>query len=272
MSRKETQKILSWFCPLPTTGAQVSLENALARRLPGTGMWFQESTTFTYWIASKESSQLSSIWITGLPGAGKTLLCASVIQKLVAMQAESKIPLTVLYFFCDHRDPNKLTHENFIMTLTRQMLEYSPECMGHARKIYEEKANSGERTFNRGDYLSMIQSFMRLCKNVFIVCDALDESSEGDEIAGSLGKLLAYGRHCDIPTRVLFTSRFDVQLERRHTTITTNRVALAENMKPDIEHYVKIEMDARIARNSLKLRDPNLRSVILNQVASRAGT
>lgn len=144
--------------------------------------------------------------------------------------------------------------------------------MEHARKIYDEKANSGERVFNRGDYVSLIQTFMKLYKNIFICCDALDESSEGDEIASSLERLLAHGRKCGISTRLLFTSRFDMQLERRHTTITTNRVALADNMKSDIDQYVKVELDARIARKSLKLRDTKLHSVIRKQVASRAGT
>jgi hypothetical protein len=136
--------------------------------------------------------------------------------------------MAVLYFFCDHGDPAKLTHDNFIMTLTRQLLDHSPEFMEQAKQIYDEKANDGDRPFNRADYLLLVQSFVNLCQNVFIFCDALDESSKGDEIASTLKSLLSYGRRCGIPTRVLSNSRFDVQLERRHTAITTNRVALAE--------------------------------------------
>lgn len=274
MSREETQKIMSWLCPLPTNGAQVSLENALSRHLPGTGKWFLESKTFTQWLTCKDGGEWSSIWVTGLPGSGKTLLCSSAIQKLLAIKTEkeSEDDMAILYFFCDHRDPTKLSHDNFLMTLTRQLLNHSPEVMEHAKKVYDEKANSGERTFNRVDHIPLIQSFMKLCKNVFILCDALDESSEGDEIAASLGTLLSHGRESNIATRILITGRFDVQLEHRHATITNNRVALAENMKPDIEQYVETEVDARIAKGVLKLRDKALRSSVRDQVASLAGT
>lgn len=272
MSREEAQKVLSWLCPLPTTGAHVSLENALARRLPGTGEWFLQSKTFTYWLKSKDSAETSSIWITGLPGSGKTLLCASAIEKVLSLKPRKTEDTTVLYFFCDHRDPAKVTHDSFLLTLTKQILDHSPDFMDQAKKLYDEKANNGERTFNGTDYISLIQSFVSLCRHVFIFCDALDESSEGDEIASSLGKLLAYGQKCNIPTRVLMTSRFDVQLERRHSALTTNRVALAENMKPDIEQFVAAEVGSRMERGTLKMRDKKLQSSIQDQVASRAGT
>jgi hypothetical protein len=274
MSREETQKVLSWLCPLPTSGAQVSLANALARHLPGTGAWFLDSKLFQSWISNKDSAELSSVWITGLPGSGKTLLCASTIQKLLTIKARNSTlgGMAILYFFCDHRDPNKVTHDNFVMTLTRQMLEHSPEFTEQAKRMYDEKANNGERMFNRADYISVLHSFMSLCKSIYIFCDALDESSEGNEIANSLEKLLAYGRKNGIPTRILITSRFDVQLERRHISITSNRVALAENMKPDVEHYVNTEVESRVTNGSLKLRDKGLKSSVRQQVASRAGT
>jgi hypothetical protein len=272
VSREETQKILSWLCPLRTSGAHVSLENALARRLPGTGQWFLKSKIFTHWLASKHSQDSSSIWITGLPGSGKTLLCASAIEKILTFQAEGKEDWAVLYFFCDHGDPVKITHDNFIMTLTRQMLDHSPACLEQAKRIYDEKANNGDRIFNHADYIPLVQSFMNMCQHVFIFCDALDESNEGDEIAGTLNALLSYGRRCGIPTRVLFTSRFDVQLERRHPTIMANRVALAENMMTDIEQYVEKELGNRVAKGTLKLRNKALQSLVYQQVAARAGT
>jgi hypothetical protein len=269
MSQEETQKVLSWLCPLSTNGAHVSLENALNRRLPGTGKWFLESRVLRYWMASKESSLLSSIWVTGLPGSGKTLLCASVIERILSLEVKN---IAVLYFFCDHRDPSKLTHDNFVMTLTRQMLNHSSEFVEQAKRVYDEKANNGDRTFNRADYVPLIESFMTRFEHVFIFCDALDEASEGDEIVSTLNRLLIYGQKCGVSTRILFTSRFDVQLERRHADITTNRVALAENMKPDIEQYVEMEADTRVAKGVLKLRDKALQSLIRDQVVSRAGT
>jgi hypothetical protein len=268
-SQEETQKVMSWLCPLATDGAHISLENALGRRLIGTGEWLLKSSTFEQWIATKHSSTQSSIWITGLPGSGKTLLCASTIQSVLALKRKN---VAVLYFFCDHRDPSKLTHDSFVMTLTRQMLSHSPDLIERAKALYDEKANNGDRAYNRADYIPLIESFMSRFEHVFIFCDALDEASGGHEIASTLSRLLAHGQRHSVPTSVLFTSRFDVQLERRHTDITANRVALAENMKPDIQKYVSMEVEARIARGLLKLRDKALQASVQDRVASRAGT
>jgi len=265
MSREETHKILSWLCSQSTSGSRTSLENALSRRLPGTGRWFVASEIFIAWIASKQSS----IWITDLPGSGKTLLCASAIKEIF-VRKDKKV--AVLYFFCDHRDPSKVSHDNFVMTLARQLFEHSPELMDRARRIYDEKADDGDRPFKRADYAPLIESIMGQFESVYILCDALDEAAEGDEIANTLERLLSYGIRFNHSIKVLLTSRFDVQLERRHDLITANRVALAENMKPDIEQYINKEVENRIARGTLKLRNKVLQSLIQKRVTSRAGT
>jgi amino acid transporter len=263
MSREEAQKVVSWLCPLPSSGAYVSLQNALGRRLPGTGNWFIESNVFKDWMASRHRT----IWITGLPGSGKTVLCASAIREVLANSTDNT---AVLYFFFDHRDPSKSTHENLVMTFARQMLESNRPsiCMNYAKKLYDEKANNGVRAFNHDDYVPLIESFMMLFDSIFILCDALDESSDADDIASTLERL----HFNNVPTRLLFTSRFDLQLEHRHEAITRRRVALAENMQPDIEQYVKTEVESSVAKRLLKLRDTTLRESIEGQVTKHAGT
>lgn len=75
MNQHEAREIVQWLCPLPSDGAYASLENALHRRLPGTGKWFLQSEEFTNWIKSKSST----IWITGLrkPFYSIKLLCCA---------------------------------------------------------------------------------------------------------------------------------------------------------------------------------------------------
>jgi hypothetical protein len=158
------------------------------------------------------------------------------------------------------------------MTLTRQMLDQLPRLMDIVKKKYDEKVNNGDRNFNRTDYIPLLEYFMNHFEQVFILCDALDDSTEGDAIAAALTRLVSYGLRASVSVKVLFTSRFDVQLERRHVSITSNRIALAENMKPDIEQYVKMEVDMRVATGVLKLRDMALQPLIQKHVASRAGT
>lgn len=265
LSREETQTLLAWLCPLSSAGAYVSLETALSRRAPGTGSWFLKSAVFQAWLYT----QHDSIWISGLPGSGKTLLCASAMDAVRTHHADKT---AVLIFFFDHRDPTKLTHENFTMSIMRQLLNLSPECMDYAKKYYEEKGSKGDRSFNRSEALSMIEQLLGNFEQAFILCDALDEATEGDTIIGSLERLYSYGKAHQISVKVLFTSRFDIQTERRHILITSNRIALTENMRPDIESYVERQLHERLSTGKLKLRDRGLMQLIQNRIVLRAGT
>jgi len=166
----------------------------------------------------------------------------------------------------------KVSNDNLVMTMIRQLLEQSSQLVEIAKKIYDEKSHGGDRPFHSNDYNALLQSFISHFKNVYIMCDALDEATDSDEIASTLESLIAFGMQHDQQIKLLFTGRFDVQLERRHDLITSNRVALSENMKPDIEQYVDVEVSNRIRQGALKLRDQGLRPTIQKHVSTRAGT
>jgi hypothetical protein len=265
ITQEETQKVLSWLCPLSAHGAQISLDNALRRRLSGTGRWFLESDSYKDWFGAKSSS----LWITGLPGSGKTLLCASAVQSILANRDEST---AVLYFFFDHGDPTKVSNDHLVMTMIRQLLEQSLDLVGAAKKMFDDKSHGGERPFQRTEYIPLLQSFIDHFEDVYVLCDALDEATESDRIASTLETLMLHSTRRDQRIKLLFTSRFDVNLEHRHDLITSTRIALAENMKPDIEQYVVTEVNVRIRQGALKLRDQDLRTTIQKHVATRAGT
>ncbi|KAF1837531.1 hypothetical protein BDW02DRAFT_627945 [Decorospora gaudefroyi] len=265
ISRDEAQRVVSWVCPQPSDGAHASLASALSRHVPGTGEWFLRSKSFQEWT----ESDTGTIWITGLPGSGKTLLCASIIHSVQQLCSDTT---AVVYFFCDHRDGAKVTHESFIMSITRQMMEASSSCLEHAKRIYEERSKNGSRPFIRDEYPILLQSFVDRLKEVFIIVDALDESSEGDAIAQSLTAIHSFGERAGHRTKILLTSRFDIRLEGRYPNLNRTSAALADNMRPDIEHYIEAELDLRVAKGVLKLRNADLVPVIQRQISDFAGT
>lgn len=266
ISQEETRNIVNWLCPLPSDGARNSLDNALKIRLPGTGKWFLDSDAYQSWINSKAGT----IWITGLPGIGKTTLCASIIENLQQLNHSNNI--AVLYFFCDHRDRSKMTHESFSMNITKQILDSSPACLERAKELYEEKDKKLGRTSDQMDHIGLMVTFLAKFDQVFIVVDGLDEASEGYQIADALVHLYESSVQKHIPTRVLFSSRFDVRIERRYSSITATRIALAENMEQDIEHFARWELERRVNEGVIKLRDKGFMGIILDRIKLRAGT
>ncbi|KAF2467414.1 ankyrin [Lindgomyces ingoldianus] len=267
ISREETQTIMSWLRLPPADAAQVSLDTALSLRTTGTGAWFLESKTFEDW----HMSNAGAIWIVGFPGSGKTLLCSSIIERVrVACTSPTTV---VLFFFCDRRDSSKQTKESLLINVTRQILDTSPKCLQKAKELYEEKQKrSSGRTFNSSEYLPLIDSCLRDFREVFLILDALDEASEPLEIAEILSHMYELGYQHGVSVKLLLTSRFDVQLEKLLGSIISSRVSLVDTTLPDIEYYVKVEMQERLREGILKVRDKELIPFIQSRVSNEAGT
>ncbi|KAI4957635.1 hypothetical protein J4E86_004774 [Alternaria arbusti] len=265
MNREEVQMVTTWVCPTPSDGAHASLASALSRHIPGTGEWLLQSKDFQDWKDSDDGT----MWMTGLPGAGKTLLCASIIRHVQQLCTDTT---TIVYFFCDHRDRAKTTYENFASSVARQMMEASPLCLEEGRSLYNEKSREGSRPFQSDDYLSLICSFLGHLKDVFILLDALDESTEGDSIARSLARMHESRKGAGFNIRILLTSRFDALIQGRYPNLATTHVILAENMRPDIQHYVAEELQARVAKGVLKVKNKDILSSMRQQIVLCAGT
>ena len=98
------------------------------------------------------------------------------------------------------------------------------------------------------------------------ICDA------ALRIAAALVQLHKHGQDTAIPTKVLLTSRFDVQVESKYSCITCSRIALAENMREDIQRFIQNEVEERVSNGSLKIRQRALLQSVQEQIRSRAGT
>ncbi|KAH6878928.1 hypothetical protein BKA58DRAFT_466538 [Alternaria rosae] len=265
MSREEAQRVVTWVCPAPANGAHVSLASALSRHIPGTGEWLLHSKQFQDW----EDSNAGTMWITGLPGAGKTLLCASIIRHVQQLCTDTT---AIVYFFCDHRDRAKMAHENFAASVVRQVMEASPLSLERGRVLYNEKSKKGSRPCHKEEYIPLIRSSIACLKEVFVIVDALDESTEGDAIAQSLTTIHNSGKSAGCRIRTLLTSRFDARTQGRYPNLAMTHIILAENMRPDTQHYIKEELQLRLAKGVLKVRNTSIMPVIQRHISLCAGT
>ena len=265
MSREEAHKVVIWVCPIPADGAHVSLASALSRHISGTGEWLLQSKQFQDWKDSDDGT----MWIAGLPGAGKTLLCASIIRHVQELCTDTT---AVVYFFCDHRDRTKMTHENFGASIVRQVMEASPLALEQGRSLYSEKSKRGSRPCHKDEYIPLICSSLACLKEVFVIVDALDESTEGDAIAQSLTTIHNSGKSAGCRIRTLLTSRFDARTQGRYSNLAMTHIVLAENMRPDTQHYIKEELQLRLAKGVLKVRNNSILPVIERHISLGAGT
>ncbi|KAL5354784.1 hypothetical protein ACLOAV_000874 [Pseudogymnoascus australis] len=79
LSPEDLAKIQKWLQPTNHTGLSSEFRRHLASQAPGTSNWICDTLKFKQWQTSENHG---SLWIKGVPGAGKSVLAASVVDHL----------------------------------------------------------------------------------------------------------------------------------------------------------------------------------------------
>lgn len=85
--------------------------------------WFvgHRRGSFRNWLHTRNSK----LWLSGIPGAGKTLLAASVIEETIT---ESSFKREVGYFYCDYKDAEKQNPVNILGSLGAQLARQNEDA------------------------------------------------------------------------------------------------------------------------------------------------
>lgn len=196
-------KIRKWLAgPDPSS----NYNNALTKRHGGTGRWLIRNDVFRRW--KQDSGSGSMIWLYGIPGCGKTILCSTILEHI--LQSYASTPhIAVLYFFFDFNDPDKQRHENMIRSLLGQISLHCVNLPPVLEELYSSCLN-GERKPNFEAVLKTFHQLATAFKKTFIVLDALDECNHRSELLASIEELISWD---DTDLRVLVTSRKEKDIE-----------------------------------------------------------
>lgn len=175
------------------------------------------------------------LWLTGVPGAGKTVLSSFVINKCSEVSGEEPSP-PVLYFFFKMTDSDKNSILGVTSSLVYQLYSLFPaslctDIVSLRDESGKEKALSDQRLWN------LFLKHAKKMPNLTIVLDALDEC---DEVDIFLGRVLSLLQCC--PAKVLVVSR----KEENIALALTNHPHIAiseEDVEDDIRSYVTAEIE-----------------------------
>jgi len=87
-------KFFDWLSTVQYMSHHRSKAKAL---LPVSGEWVLRSPKFVEWLGSSTSSIL---WLHGIPGSGKSMLVARVIDYLQRRNESDSNPAPIAYFYC----------------------------------------------------------------------------------------------------------------------------------------------------------------------------
>ncbi|CAJ0554543.1 Ff.00g130560.m01.CDS01 [Fusarium sp. VM40] len=140
-------------------------------RHEATGSWLTSGdSTFSEWIDGVNSK----LWLSGIPGSGKTVLCGLVIETVLAQSDDST---AVCYAFCDYKNSDTCLPENIIAALAVQLGLQGEEAFDALEEYYdmlhpEDKLPMQPKL---DDLLELIDCMAEVYDKVFVIVDGLDE-------------------------------------------------------------------------------------------------
>lgn len=216
---------------------------------PGTGRWLLDNTTFGEWFNPQFPTIPPLIWISGKPGAGKTILASLVVE-----EAQKLNPMpTVLFFYFKHGDSERDNILALSRSLLVQLLKQDRELLPI---FYQKCCCSGEAVLTS---TALTEELLELgfgnCKSAYIILDGLDECPREQRkvITRRFRKLVE-----DLPAtaperlRCLFLSQDDGFARKDFSDLASIQISV-EATKHDIEEYCRIE--AAKLKESLKMSD-----------------
>jgi hypothetical protein len=190
-------RIRDWLQPTAYDVVGSEYRKHLNAHLDGTGAWLTASTTYQDWL---QSSKYGLLWVKGIPGSGKSVLAASLINELCT--ARPGVP--VLFFLFRQIIEANHKPEALLRDWMHQLLDYSPPLQLQLKEHMDED-HSVESLPVKDMWDTLRRAFQNLPGQVFCVADALDEMDGGNE--PFLEALGAVGLWNPAKIKLLITSR-----------------------------------------------------------------
>jgi ankyrin repeat domain-containing protein 50 len=188
-------EVLDW---LSTVDPSANHNVARKAHQPQTGSWFLKSHEYISWYKNPDIL----MWLHGLPGAGKTVLCSTIIEH-IKRRTETSPHARCAYFYFDFRDRSKQTVEGMLRSLLRQLTSFETSLPRSVVELHRAHARQGHQPTQEA-LVDTLYSITEHTERNFTVIDALDECAELDE---ALDLLLALTESSYTKLSILVTSR-----------------------------------------------------------------
>ncbi|KAL6789740.1 ankyrin repeat-containing domain protein [Trichoderma sp. SZMC 28012] len=231
---KADEKTLHWLSPLDY-GAEHS--DVLKRWQPGTGQWLLKSTQFKEFLQSDNKQVL---FCPGIPGAGKTVMAATVIDYLhKKFGNDPRIGIAYVYFNFNRykeQDPNAV-----FSSLMKQVSRQQPSLHKSVISLYTTHEERSTRP-SLEEIVKAFQDVVTMYSRVFIIIDALDECATSNHCRETiLSEIIGCTKQSDL--KLFATARHIPEISERFKYGLCLEIEAAES---DIHKYI----DSRISRLS----------------------
>jgi hypothetical protein len=254
----ERQKVLDNF--LSVNPADSFHTNTRIRH-ETTGFWLTGNDEFIKWMHGSNSH----LWLSGIPGAGKTILSSLIIQQCLKQAADDR---AVVFFYCDYKNIISQDVVQMMSSLASQLARQHESCFQLLKEFDDELRLQHQlrRSPQVEELVDLLRKMSDLFEDVRLIVDGLDECNENSgEVANTL-KCLG-DDHAAISMCLLSRDEHDIRTELQQPMFEHIEIAARTE---DIEHYVRVEIEERRKKNKLRLKSNEMKEEIVKELVSRA--
>lgn len=229
--------LLQWLSP---TDYPAQPSNIIKSRQEGTGKWFLAAPEWSQWLDEAKAT----LFCPGIPGAGKTMIAAIAIDRLLEL-AQNKSH-GVVYVYCDYLVQKEQDASSMLRAIVKQLVQGRYSARQSIEKLHERDAHKGTNT-SPDEIYSALRDVVERYSYVHIVVDALDEC-HGAAHHQLLTKL--DGLQAEYDLRLMATSRFIPEIEDKFRGALRLEVQASEQ---DVRRFVASQiyrLPACIQRNA----------------------
>ncbi|KAI9663929.1 MAG: hypothetical protein M1821_007420 [Bathelium mastoideum] len=212
-------------------------EKALRSLHPETGSWLLALEPFSKWLTATHTDVLSTLWIHGSPGCGKTILAAKVIHHIEhdknLAEDRSGDNFVLCFFFCNFRDEKRNTCVGVLKSLVSQLLARNNDICPHATRSMNH--SGGAEASSCRQLSNLFYDLLACFRESLVVIDAIDECclEERALLMETLNELLASAGNM----RLLIFSRAEPDIKRALASCPSYAIRVQDTVL-DISRFV----------------------------------
>jgi hypothetical protein len=224
-AERHKHDLMRWICTVDYHAQHSDLIN---RHQTGTGQWFLQDSMFQGW----EQSKCATLFCPGIPGAGKTIMAALLIDHLLRSQHVANNPVT--YIYCNYKRQSEQSAKHMLSSILRQIIDVQPGVPKLVQDFYT--SHTTKRTTPSFDEIrEVLEAVSKDLQGLTIIVDALDEC-ETCARQDFLSKVETLRRQCAV--RFLATSR-PFPTVQSHPTLLGKPTLEVRASDGDLERYIR---------------------------------
>jgi len=263
----DRRRIISWLSQsVPDTSIEHNI--ALENHEETTGSWLLDGDEFSSWMKAPNSL----FWLNAGAGAGKSILCSTVIDHL-EKKCLNTPETAIVYWYFTFTDTEKQKVVNLFCSIIARACSNRRNTPQALRDGYA-LSNGGQQRPNNDTIMKMLKETISGFDDIYIVIDALDECPKIDDERSKLLKAIQMVNSWGIDAVHLFvTSRREIDIQECFENMPKDSGLFSDVpiegalVEKDIRKY----LERRLQEDKFRRWLPSFKEEVLERLTSQAG-